>query len=121
MREIKFRFWSRVLGNFVIPDDSILAGAFKDEKMVVMQFTGLYDKNGKEIYEGDIVKVDWKDHEFMIKVFTVTWNLNGWYCFYNNEKDGKAGYRVFPYNGAYDGRKLIEIIGNIYQNPELIK
>jgi len=53
MREIKFRAWDKDLHKMynkwtVIPDD--------DRSHILMQYTGLKDKNGKEIYEGDIVK-----------------------------------------------------------------
>ena len=65
------------------------------------QFTGLHDKNGKEIYEGDIVKVG------KMKYFAeIKWNnfLGRWDC--------------EPYTWSVHN---FEIIGNIHQNPELIK
>jgi hypothetical protein len=102
MREIKFRFWSKLLDQFVLPDDKILAGCFKDDKMVVMQYTGLKDKNGKEIFEGDIV-TDIKGDKRVVEYID-----NGFWCSYPN------GDHYFP----ADGHR--EIIGDIYQNPELL-
>lgn len=75
----------------------------------LMQFTGLKDKNGKEIYEGDIVK-----------------------CQIGHADDGKKQrYEIEEVSGmrwstpnmtaGLDGILQIEIIGNIYENPDLIK
>lgn len=106
-RIIKFRFWSKVLNAFVIPDDNILVGTFKDEKMVVMQYTGLKDKNGKEIYEGDIlVNIERKGEEpFKID------NIIPVNRFYGNS----------PHDDDWiNWSEMYKIIGNIYQNPELL-
>jgi len=70
------------------------------------QFTGLYDKNGKEVYEGDVIK--YKQHHFNSehiseKIKAVQWKYDRW--------------------GIYEthaGESDIEVIGNIYQNPELL-
>ena len=104
MRTIKFRFYSNHLGKFVTPDDSIFVGALKDPDMNPMQFTGLHDKNGKEIYEGDIV---------------IGLGVVKWY-----DKDAK--YMLYFNNGdkptvELNAAQFSEIIGNIYENPELVK
>jgi len=107
MREIKFRAWDkeyccmRGLGGlqdlFEIRSD----GETKDN-YILMQFTGLLDKNGKEIFEGDIVKARYFDY------------LNG--ETFKNEKITELDPES-PCRGYW---KDCEIIGNIYQNPELI-
>lgn len=92
-----------------------------------MQFTGLKDKNGKEIYEGDICKVgdggeyfgqDWNDdHEpFDTDVFEVYWDSKG-ALFYIKGLDGKdADLEFSPF-----GYVTFEVIGSIYENPELLE
>jgi len=69
----------------------------------LMQYTGLKDKNGKEIYEGDIVKGT--GGEFNEEVWEAGWN----------EDRDFIGWSITPQN-CEDG---LEIIGNIYENPEL--
>lgn len=106
---------------------------FNDIKL--MQFTGLKDKNGKEIYEGDIVKIDVKEwDDDWIKTLRgitgeVKWVEEGceyWAGLIWDEKYG-GGVEFLKLIGEEDwnggeemsGNKL-EIIGNIYENPKLI-
>lgn len=79
----------------------------KIEFFILMQFTGLHDKNGKEMWEGDIVRITWLNYankqESIIR--DIKWNGNG----YGN---------VFDEGNS--PKYAIEVIGNIYQNPELL-
>lgn len=114
MREIKFRAWDKknkkMLIDFIsIFNDTCEFDAHCDEEdLELMQYTGLKDKNGKgkEIYEGDLVKSDeW--------VFEVVWDEAGaWkYELRSNNWSPKMGVVL----------TIAEVIGNIYENPELLK
>jgi len=85
----------------------------------LMQFTGLKDRNGKEIYEGDIIKYHYfyfADGSEIEKecVCSVKWDDT----FANFDAMDKEGFAHFLGNASDDG---IEVIGNIYENPELLK
>ena len=90
--------------------DSTTGFAYEVDPITVSQFTGLYDKNGKEIYEGDILLVGNDGYEN-------TYNKVG-------IKDGCFGYvgevdsKILPF---CDYNVTEEIVGNIYDHPELIK
>lgn len=118
-REIKFRIWDTVLKTMCYPDkyvidsncfgvtnehyidDSTSFLPIKEDNWVLMQYTGVKDVNGYDIYEGDIISGI--NLEGQIEIVTVKWDTVQWYPF--------AGHR------AIDKPK---VIGNIYENPELI-
>lgn len=74
----------------------------------VGQYTGLHDKNGKEIYEGDIVKIKYRDED----IGKVIYEHNGFSIDVTNMNKNYG--RVSFVNN------FIEVIGNIYENPELL-
>jgi hypothetical protein len=81
---------------------------------VLMQFTGLHDKNGKEIYEGDIVRIIVAKRNY-----TVEYND---YCFKLIHADPKLQRMIWgPLYRLQELNFEVEIIGNIFETPELLK
>jgi uncharacterized phage protein (TIGR01671 family) len=128
-REIKFRVWDGIamgepfsLAWFkrgaMRPDDFNPQVDFKSDnglwspEAIFLQFTGVKDKDGHEIYEGDIVEYrDKLGEEETIERFTVTLASNGRF-FYESHEDVEYD--------ALLGIKPVAVIGNIYENPELL-
>ena len=128
MREIKFRVWDKTFKMMLSPElvdidfnegkievttdtlryEEVYMDEIKD--FVLMQYTNLKDKNGKEIYEGDILKV---------KFDTETINLYVRYDMgqYLLIKQGEWQDNLYDCMWFHE----VEVIGNIYENKDLIK
>jgi len=118
MKAIRFRVWDKKTkkirnveemgfgsNDWILPAD-VVNRKMKDVKL--MQFTGLYDKNGEGIYENDIIVDD------MYNVYYECRFSEG--CFGFHSKDN----RYFNLIDREYISKDIEIVGNIYENPELL-
>lgn len=118
MRGIKFRCWDKRGGqkmeHWDLENRNYYAVADSKEYYEIMQFTGLADKNGKDIYEGDIVNSKyygvgevWFGTGLQGEPADGTYPYEGW-CFGHSEVTAFRGEDV-------------EVIGNIFENADLLK
>ena len=129
MREIKFRAWNTETKEYVYQNSSqpenfpiFLEGWKPKYTWVIEQFTGLFDKNGKEIYENDWVEWDERDEDGQYKDSgIVVWDnkANGWKIEYIFNRGGKNKYP--PELWFFEDLPPLEVIGNKHDNPELLK
>lgn len=131
MRELKFRAWDKLDKEFTHNIDCLLdisvperVFVLDDEggELIIEQYTGLKDKNGKEIYEGDIVE------QFVCGVKTFKDKPCGrrtiWQVRWNEEE---CCFELHYLSGSLFGDSLMnkddefEVIGNIHENPELLE
>ena len=137
MREIKFRAWNPKTKTMLVDVESrfclslIILQQEEYKGYILMQYTGLKDKNGKEIYEGDIIRTynyndKWDDGaigdvNFEEAGFRFNWKI---LLAKSGEKDSKTPVSTICSSKAYESEKRetgVEVIGNIYENPELME
>ena len=125
-REIKFRAWDKIdnkmydiigyskIGNYLIPNEEIVFFNNKVSKIsdcVIMQYTGLKDCNGKEIYEGDIDK-----YGYVVTYVADTNESLGMNCGWYLQRNDFESWDELKCNS-----EEIEIVGNIFETPKLVK
>lgn len=115
MREIKFRCWNSFASYMeswetIVKMNKIHLLAKQQQSYTIMQFTGLKDKNGVEIYEGDIIN---PRRGCFVTGDVIFWNGSFWIN--GKNKRGSIGRDIISSIGD------CEVIGNIHQNPELLK
>ena len=97
--------------DYIISDiDGSLTKFYIEDIKTIGQYTGLKDKNGKEIYEGDIVKSSIHD-----KLWVVEYRTDTEYVGFVLKEIGE------DYISTFTSWRDVEVIGNIYENPELLK
>jgi uncharacterized phage protein (TIGR01671 family) len=104
-REIKFRAWHLEDGMLYFDLDNFIKD-YHDQYGNIMQYTGLKDKNGNEVYESDIVQSDAWNYPFEV--------------IFNNEKARFVCKLKTGLTQYIDGESLV-VVGNIYETPQLLK
>ena len=135
MREIKFR--GKDYGNNWQYGDLVCEKWAKDSILMIKkdkrewsivedtvgQFTGLKDKNGVEIYEGDIVKINAHSYDYGFskdRIGEIRF-LEGCFGFYKQLSEKEYLFNELATESGYGELEYYEVIGNIYDNPELLE
>lgn len=130
MRTIKFRAWDKRFLNMVYASPMAILQV-QDSDHEIMQFTGLYDKDKREIYEGDIVTMhqflfDGVEHEeectgvigYLAAEFSLKKIKSKFLQEYTGHGEGEFETPLCYFYGLHE--ESFEVIGNIYENKELI-
>ena len=118
-REIKFRAWDKRHNSMEYINDLYWFEEngihnFNDDNYVFMQNTGLKDKNGKEIYDSDIVKVTWGSGKIVFYEVKYCGSLGYHYLRDTKNKEDDDIICIYDYS-------QMDVIGNVFDNPELLK
>ena len=135
MREIKFRAWDKkekrmlevVTLKQLVTEGALCSLKYFEDKFS-MQYTGLKDKNGAEIYEGDVIRWGMNGLELSgvrYAVVNMFPSLKFDLLFYEDEKSGIRNHPLRPFSFEFpnfiykDTENYLEVVGNIYENKEL--
>ena len=118
-REIKFRAWNKHHNSMEYINDLYWFEEngihnFNDDNYIFMQNTGLKDKNGKEIYDSDIVKVTWGSGKIVSYEVKYCESLGYHYLRDIKNKEDDDIICIYDYS-------QMDVIGNVFDNPELLK
>ena len=124
----KYRGWDKyfkemVQVNALILDEQVIKVTYKNgniakedvKEYVLMQSTGLHDKNGKEIFEGDILGIETDEGVLNVNIF---WDSKHALFMFESKKYNEEELLA---ELVEDNTYPFEIIGNIYENPELLE
>jgi uncharacterized phage protein (TIGR01671 family) len=123
MREIKFRAWSKPRKEMREITDDWFIGDIKQKGFVIMQYTGLKDYNKKEVYESDIVTFTELDEDSCMGREDIHTGVIEWvadtakWMFRYPSGQKRDLWTIANFEMISD----FKVIGNIYENPELLK
>jgi uncharacterized phage protein (TIGR01671 family) len=124
MREIKFRMFVNGKMAQGLPLNDIIAVFCATNRQIpdtvpFMQYTGLKDRRGKEVYEGDVV-VQWDNGLEETEKFVVKWFGEDGYFAFDLEPNHFEETNALSFYAQNSEGYEIEVIGNIYENPDLL-